>query len=198
MNTRKLCLKRIVHFAKGAMAKPICVAMLCFVLVGCISRDTQPRPTAQQISDSLKAQGKDAQTAQNMGEALAKGIVAVEYRPEDIQAAMSASKVFYDRMSAEQYATIYDVSADVLKAATSRDVFIGFLKRVNLKVGSCSEPKLVLTTAGKDDERPFVEFRFTRNCATVGEIQEKLSWSIVDGKPLLRSYYVFNAALLTD
>jgi hypothetical protein len=175
---------------------PICAAILSITSVSCKSHAPTTAPlTAQQMAESLKAQGQDPQTAQKTADALAKGLSAVDYRPEEIQAATEASNAFYRHLSEGQYASIYEDSSDALRDLISKDSITGFLKMVNDKSGPCGVPALLLTTAGSDNAGRYVEFRYTRNCARVGEVQETLSWYFVSGKPKMRSYFASNPAL---
>jgi rubrerythrin len=68
----------------------------------------------------LQAQGADWKTAQNVGEAVVKGIAAVEYRPEDIQAALSASTVFYEYLSAERYDAIAEAKLEAVDVRSTK------------------------------------------------------------------------------
>jgi hypothetical protein len=197
MSVHKFPLRRIWPLVKRVPGNALCLAVSCLVLLSCTSRHTDG-PTPQQIANSLQAQGADPKTAQNVGEAVVKGIAAVEYRPEDIQAALSASTVFYEHLSAEQYDAIYDASSAQLRTSTSRDALVRFLRKVNRTTGKCGGPTLVVTTAGSDDVGKFVELRYTRNCPNLGEVRETLSWSIAADKPLLRSYFASNPALTGD
>jgi len=120
-----------------------------------------------------------------------------EYRPEEIKAAVRASNVFFDQLSAGQYDAICEAAVPELRTGDNRDRLIAVLKKVNQKAGPCSPPTLVLTSAGRDKTGRFVDLRYKRTCA-IGEVREILSWSMQDGKPFLRSYFASNPALTAD
>ena len=111
-----------------------------------------------------------------------------ETHTEDLEAAREAADEFYRRMSSEEYGAIWDAAHSDLKNAASRNELIGAFQQLNKKLGVCNAPTLVNTDYAVKDGEPFVGLVYSRKCEH-GEVNEKLAWKIVDGKPLLRGYH---------
>jgi hypothetical protein len=112
----------------------------------------------------------------------------------DIRKANEATAEFYQEMSAGQYDVIYSESSDNFKAAATREKSVDILRQVNQKTGACASATPVLTSY--HIER-LVDLTYTRKCANIGEVTEKFSWRIVNGKARLESYCVTNPAFST-
>ncbi|HYL94140.1 MAG TPA: hypothetical protein VEW69_13395 [Alphaproteobacteria bacterium] len=114
-----------------------------------------------------------------------------------IEDARKASETFHQNMSSGNYDVIYDSATKEFKAAGTRDQLVGFLKRVNRKMGTCTETtpggwNINATTSGT-----FVTLGYTRNCAN-GKLEEQFIWKMENGKPMLQRYNANNPTLLTD
>jgi hypothetical protein len=51
-----------------------------------------------------------------------------------------AENQLFAQLAAKQYETIYDTAAPEFRAGTSKDVFLGFMQRIDRKLGACQTP----------------------------------------------------------
>jgi hypothetical protein len=116
----------------------------------------------------------------------------------DTKAADDASARFYQQVAARQYEAIYDAAAPDLQSATSRDIFVGYMKRVDRKLGACQPAKarmdwhINVTSAGA-----FRTQGYSRACAN-GPLQEQVTLVIRGGVAKLAGYSANSQLLLTD
>jgi hypothetical protein len=116
----------------------------------------------------------------------------------DIKAADDATTRFYQQVAAKQYDAIYDAAAPDLQSATHRDIFIGYMKRIDRKLGACQAAKprmdfhINVTPAGA-----FRTQGYSRDCAN-GPLQEQVTMVIRKGVATLAGYSGNSQLLLTD
>jgi len=100
-------------------------------------------------------------------------------------------------MDRGEYAAIYDNAAKGFQASGTRENLVGFLKRVNRKMGKCGDGPVTFggyqaTTSGN-----YVTMTSSRMCAN-GKLSEEFLWLMVEGKATLLRYNANNPLLLTD
>lgn len=116
----------------------------------------------------------------------------------DTKAADEATTRFHQQVAARQYEAIYDAAAPDLRGATSRDIFIGYMTRIDRKLGACQPAKprmdwhINVTSAGA-----FRTQGYSRVCAN-GPLQEQVTLVIRGGVAKLAGYSVNSQLLLTD
>ena len=115
----------------------------------------------------------------------------------DYQAAKTATDNFHQQMAAANYAAIYDVTNSGFRANTSRETLIGFLKRINRKLGPCGEASQQGFNVNYNTGGAFVTLSYSRKCAKA-ELEEQFVWQIEGGKALLFRYNADSPVLLTD
>jgi len=115
----------------------------------------------------------------------------------DIKEAGKAVDQFHQQMSAGEYDAIYDSATNSFRAAGSRNEMQEFLKRVNRKMGACTDARqkhwnINATTSGR-----FIQLGYIRKCAN-GDLQELFVWKMENGRPALQGYNVTSPLLLAD
>jgi hypothetical protein len=115
----------------------------------------------------------------------------------NVEDARKAVDQFHQRMSAGEYEVIYDSSTNAFKAAGSKDQMQGFFKRVNRKMGVCTEATQKSWNINATTSGTFVQLSYSRRCAN-GDLQEHFVWKMENGKPTLQGYNVNSPLLLAD
>jgi hypothetical protein len=115
----------------------------------------------------------------------------------DYRDAVNATNIFHRLMDGGEYAAIYDAASQGLQPSLSRDTFIGFLTRVNRKMGKCGEATVALGGYEGGTSGTFVKITSSRVCAN-GTLGEQFVWRMVEGKATLFHYHAENPLLLTD
>ncbi len=115
----------------------------------------------------------------------------------DYQAAKAASDNFHQQMSAANYATIVDGASADFRSSAPRETLIGFLQRVNRKMGACGEAVQQGLNVNYNTAGNFVSLNYSRKCAN-GELGEQFTWRIESGKAALVRYHANSPVLLTD
>lgn len=115
----------------------------------------------------------------------------------DVESAKKAVDQFHQQMSAGEYDAIYDSATDVFRSAGPRDQMQGFFKRVNRKMGTCTDGKQNRGLVNATTSGTFVQISYTRKCAN-GDLLEHFAWKMEDGKPRLNGYQANSPLLLAD
>jgi hypothetical protein len=116
---------------------------------------------------------------------------------KDFQEAERASDEFHLQMARGNYGGIYDATGAPFKAATSRDLLIGMLQRVNRKLGACGSAERQGFNVNYNTGGSFVTMAYTRKCAN-GPLEESFTWRIESGKAVLYGYHANSPVLATD
>lgn len=114
----------------------------------------------------------------------------------NFKAARAATEEFHRRMDAGGYGPIYD-NSDERFHTVSRDALIGFLTRVNRKMGTCGEAKLSFGGYQVNPSGTFVTVNASRSCAN-GTLAERFVWAQKPDGSWLVGYNASNPLLLTD
>jgi len=115
----------------------------------------------------------------------------------DYQAAKTASDNFHQEMATANYSAIYDSASSEFRSSGPRETLIGFLQRVNRKMGTCGEASQQGINVNYNTAGSFVTLSYSRKCAN-GELGEQFVWRIEGGKALLVRYNANSPVLLTD
>ncbi len=116
----------------------------------------------------------------------------------DSQAADARDRALFRAGRRQEYGLIYDNGAPDLKAATSRDIFIGYMTRIDRRLSVCQPAKprmdwhINVTSAGA-----FRTQGYSRACAN-GALQEEVTIVIRNGVAKLAGYSANSQLLLTD
>src|SRR4051812_3706986 len=93
----------------------------------------------------------------------------------NVEDARKAVDQFHQQMSAGEYDAIYDSATETFRAAGSRDQMQGFFKRVNRKMGVCTDATQKHWYVNTTTSGTFVQLSYTRKCAN-GELREQFVW----------------------
>ena len=112
--------------------------------------------------------------------------------------AKNATNTFHHLFDSGQYAAIYGRATEGFQKSASRDQFIGFLSRINRKMGRCGEVFIVepggYRSRGSDT---FVITTSTGTCIN-GKFDERFVWQMIEGKAVLFEYSANSPLFLTD
>jgi len=100
-------------------------------------------------------------------------------------------------MDGGDYAAIYNGASEGFQKSATRDQIIGFLTRVNRKLGKCKDATVALGGYQVTPSRTFVTMTSSRRCVN-GKLDEQFVWQIIGGKAALLKYTAENPLLLTD
>ena len=100
-------------------------------------------------------------------------------------------------MDGGEYAAIYDTASKGFQTGVTRDNFIGFLTRINRKMGKCGEATVALGGYHTGTSGTFVTVTSSRVCAN-GNLGERFVWQMIGGKAILSRYTASSPLLLTD
>jgi hypothetical protein len=115
----------------------------------------------------------------------------------DYRDAVNATNIFHHRMDRGEYAAIYDTASKGFHTGGSRDTFIGFLTRINRKMGKCGEATIALGGYKGGTSGTFVTLTSWRVCSN-GTLGEQFVWQMNGGEATLFHYDAENPLLLTD
>jgi len=110
----------------------------------------------------------------------------------------AAQSTFYQQLAAKNYQAIYDAASPELKQGIAGPTFIGFLQRVDRKMGVCQSPvktanwRFNYTTNGYYQDQGY-----TRVCAN-GTLTETVSIVVRNGQAQLFGFHTDNPLLMTD
>jgi len=133
--------------------------------------------------------------------ALALTVIGAHYVWGDFRQARTSTEAFHGRMDRGQYSEIADAASDGFRSGLTQDQLIGFLRRINLKLGTCSEGSsdlagFQITTLGSTPSR-LVTTTSSRMCAN-GFLSEEFVWQIIGGRAVLLRYTATNPLLLSE
>lgn len=114
-----------------------------------------------------------------------------------IDDAQKAVELFHERMSAGQYNAIYDSATNSFKSAGPREFMQASFKRINRKMGICTEAKQTGWNINATTSGTFIRLGYIRKCAN-GDLQEQFIWKTQDGQPTLQRFEANSPLLLTD
>jgi outer membrane murein-binding lipoprotein Lpp len=110
----------------------------------------------------------------------------------------AAQTQFFAQMKAKQYEAIYDAAAPEFKAATTEDTFVGFMQRIDRKLGDCQPPvKQVSWHANATTEGYFMSQGYSSACAN-GKLDQTLTLALRNGVVQVEGYNANSPLLLTD
>jgi hypothetical protein len=110
----------------------------------------------------------------------------------------AAQEAFFAAVQAKQYATIYDNASPEFQAAASRDIFIGFMQRIDRKLGECKAPtKQMNWNANLNPNGYFVAQGYASACAN-GQLDQSLTIVLRGGEAKVEGYTATSPLLLTD
>ena len=115
----------------------------------------------------------------------------------DYQAAKAASDNFHQQMAAANYGAIYDSSSSEFRSSASRETIVGFLQRINRKLGACGEASQQGFNVNYNTSGKFVTLSYSRKCANAA-LEEQFVWRVEGNKALLVRYNANSPVLLTD
>lgn len=115
----------------------------------------------------------------------------------DYQTAKTASDNFHQQMAAANYAAIYDSSSSEFRSSASRETIVGFLQRINRKLGACGEASQQGFNVNCNTSGKFVTVSYARKCANAA-LEEQFIWRVEGNKALLVRYNANSPVLLTD
>jgi hypothetical protein len=111
--------------------------------------------------------------------------------------AVNATKIFHGHMDGGDYTAVYDAATKGFQASGTRDNLIGFLTRVNRKLGKCGEATAAFGGYQATTSGTFVTMTSSRVC-TNGTLNEQFVWLMIEGKATLLKYNANSPLLLTD
>ncbi len=116
----------------------------------------------------------------------------------DTKKMQAAEDQFFAEARAKQFGQIYDESAPEFQAAATKDVFVGFMQRIDRKLGDCQPPvKRMDWHANATTNGYFMAQGFTSTCAN-GKLQQTLSLVMRSGTVKVLGYNAASPLLLTD
>jgi hypothetical protein len=115
----------------------------------------------------------------------------------DYGEARKAGDSFHSLVDSGEYAAIYDGASKGFQQSLSRDQLIGFLSRVNRKMGKCEAAVITFGGYVTSTSGASVTMNSSRVCAN-GKLTELFVWRIVGGKATLLRYTANSPLLLTD
>jgi len=109
-----------------------------------------------------------------------------------------AMNAFFAQVRAKQYDAIYSAAAPELQATTTHDVFIGFMQRIDRKLGDCQPPlKQMNWHVNATSSGYFSTQGYTSACAN-GSLQQTLTVVLRGGEAKVAGYQASSPLLLTD
>jgi len=109
-----------------------------------------------------------------------------------------AQYAFFAQVQAKQYPAIYDQAAPEFQAAMARDTFIGFMQRIDRKLGDCKAPvKQMNWHVNATQSGYFSTQGYTSACAN-GPLQQTLTIVLRGGEAKVVGYQASSPLLLTD
>jgi hypothetical protein len=116
----------------------------------------------------------------------------------DSQKMLAAEGHFFAEVRAKQFGQIYDESAPEFQAAATKDVFVGFMQRIDRKLGDCQQPvKRMDWHANATTSGYFMSQGFSSTCAN-GKLEQTLSMVMRNGTVKVLGYNAASPLLLTD
>ena len=116
----------------------------------------------------------------------------------DTKKMQAAEDQFFAEVRAKQFGQIYDESAPEFQAAATKDVFVGFMQRIDRKLGDCQPPvKRMDWHANATTNGYFMAQGFTSTCAN-GKLEQTLSLVMRNGTVKVFGYNAASPLLLTD
>jgi hypothetical protein len=109
-----------------------------------------------------------------------------------------AMTAFFAQVRAKQYDAIYAAAAPEFQAAATHDVFVGFMQRIDRKLGDCQAPvkqmdwHVNVTTNGVITTQGYVS-----TCAN-GKLAQRVTIILRNGQAQLAGYNANSPLLLTD
>jgi hypothetical protein len=111
--------------------------------------------------------------------------------------AKNATAVFHRLMDGGEYAAIYGTATKGFQVSGTRDNLIGFLARVNRKMGKCGDATVAFGGYQATTSGTFVTITSSRVCAS-GTLGEQFVWLMAGGSVKLFGYNANNPLLLVD
>ncbi|HEX4196755.1 MAG TPA: hypothetical protein VHZ26_04875 [Caulobacteraceae bacterium] len=109
-----------------------------------------------------------------------------------------ATARFYQQVAARQYQVIYDQAAPELRDNISPDIFVGFMQRIDRRLGACQPPvKRMDFHTNATSQGFFQEQGYNQTCAN-GALQESVTMVLRGGEAKLAGYHASSPLLLTD
>jgi hypothetical protein len=116
----------------------------------------------------------------------------------DDQKMQAAENHFFAEVGAKQYEQIYDESAPEFQGAATKDVFVGFMQRIDRKLGACQPPvKRMDWHANATTNGYFMVQGFTSTCGN-GKLEQSLTLVLRGGAVKVLGYNAASPLLLTD
>jgi hypothetical protein len=117
---------------------------------------------------------------------------------QDAAQVEAANQRFFAQGAAKQYEAMYDAAAPELRAATPKDVFIGYMERIDRRLGPCQAPvKSLNYRFNASTNGYFATQGYTRVCAN-GPLTITVTTVLRHGEAKIAGYDAESPLLLTD
>jgi hypothetical protein len=109
-----------------------------------------------------------------------------------------ATDHLFGQIAAKQYAAVYDEAAPEYRTHISRDISIGFMQRIDRRLGACQTPVKTAIWRVRSTTRGYFWTQGYRATCANGSLALRVTMVLRNGEVRLAGYFANSPLLLTD